>query len=159
MFRSFAFALGVSMIAPAAVLAQDATTPTPPEATGVTTPAPAPAEAAPADVAAEAARMEPGAAYAAARNQLGILKHCQSQGFSGPEAVSAQERMISMMPAGDAALGDAAEAKGAEGTVAAMGAEITLAEGAANQNSTVKAQCQQIEQLVNEAAANLPAAG
>lgn len=103
------------------------------------------------------AQADPAAAYAAARNQLGILKYCEAQGHSGAEAVAVQERIIGMIPAGDAAEGDAAEAKGAEGVVSAMGAEVALADSAAQQGTTVDAQCKQIEGLVNQLASQLPA--
>ncbi|RJK98744.1 pore-forming ESAT-6 family protein [Paracoccus siganidrum] len=100
---------------------------------------------------------DPAAAYEAARNQLGILKFCNAQGFSGEEAIVVQERVLGMIPQGDAAAGDAAEAKGTEGVVSAMGAEVSLEDSAAQQGTTAEAQCQQIESLVNQLAAQLPA--
>ena len=96
MFRQIAFAAGLSMAATAG-FAQTAETP----AQG--------GGAAPAQKAPQAARIDPAAAYEAARNQLGILKYCQSQGFSGAEAVSAQQKLVGMLPEGDAQAGAAAE--------------------------------------------------
>ena len=95
MFRQIAFAAGLSMAATAG-FAQTAETP----AQG--------GGAAPAQKAPQAARIDPAAAYEAARNQLGILKYCQSQGFSGAEAVSAQQKLVGMLPEGDAQAGAAA---------------------------------------------------
>ncbi|RMC37451.1 pore-forming ESAT-6 family protein [Paracoccus alkanivorans] len=134
MFRQIAFALGVTLAASAA-FAQD---------TAETQQAPA------------ASTTDPAVAYEAARNQLGILKYCEAQGFTGSEAVAAQEKMIGMLPEGDTAAGDTAEQKGSEGTVAAAGNEISLEEASSQQDTTVEAQCQQIEAAVNQVAAQLP---
>lgn len=95
--------------------------------------------------------------YQAARNQLGILQYCQQEGFTGPEAVAAQGQLIGLLPAGNEAAGTTAEAKGAEGMVAVGEAELSLAQAAENQGSTVEATCQQIEAAVNEVAPTLPA--
>ncbi|MBK4216204.1 pore-forming ESAT-6 family protein [Paracoccus caeni] len=138
MFRHIALAATLSLVAAPVAFAQD------------TAPAP---DAAPSP---EAAGIDPAQAYLAARNQLGILKHCQEQGFSGAEAVAAQEKMIGMLPAGDAAAGDEAEQKGAAGTVSIGGTEVNLEEAATGQGTTVEAQCQQIEAAVNQVAAQLP---
>lgn len=128
MIRKIAFALGLGLV-PAAALAQDAAQPADAEAT-----------------------------YEAARNQLGILQYCNDQGFSGTEAVETQAQLIALLPGGDAAAGDAAESKGAEGTVAISGTEIALSEAAKNQGSTVESTCQQIEAAVNQIADSLPPA-
>jgi hypothetical protein len=128
MFRNTAFALGLVLAAPAAF-----------------------AQTAPA-----AEPIDPSLAYEAARNQLGILKYCADQGHTGTEAVAAQEKMVGMLPAGDTAAGEQAEAKGAAGTVSIGETEVTLADAAANQNTTVDAQCKQIEAAVNQVAAQLP---
>ena len=77
MIRHIALVLGVSLTAPAA-LAQEAAAP-------------------------EGAAVDAAATYEAARNQLGILKYCQAQGFTGDEAVAVQTRLVGMIPAGDAA--------------------------------------------------------
>ena len=129
MFRHIAFALGVALIAPAA-LAQ--------------TEAPA------------AGAMDAAATYEAARNQLGILKYCQTQGFAGTEAVTAQEQLVGMLPAGNAEAGAAAEEKGSQGTVSIGGTEVALADAASRQGTTVEAQCQQIEAAVKQVASQLP---
>ena len=147
MFRHITVALGISL-ASSAAFAQDAAT---------TAPAPAPAQGEAQAQAPSAAAVDPATAYLAARNQLGILKHCQEQGFSGPEAVAAQEKMIGMLPEGDSAAGADAEAKGAAGTVQLGETQIELAEAAKGQNTTVEAQCKQIEAAVNQVAAQLPA--
>lgn len=135
MYRHIAFALGMALTAPAA-FAQTAQQ--------------APAEAP------QGSAIDPGQAYLAARNQLGILKHCQEQGFTGPEAVAAQEKMLGMLPGGDADAGSSAEEKGAAGTVAIGETEIALADAASQQGTTVEDQCQQIEAAVNQVASQLP---
>lgn len=127
MIRNIAFALGLGLL-PAAALAQDAAAPADAETT-----------------------------YQAARNQLGILQYCQEQGFSGPEAIEAQGQLIELLPAGDAAAGDAAEEKGVQGMVAVGENELTLADAVAGQGGTVETTCQQIEAAVNEIAPTLPA--
>lgn len=99
MLRPIAFALGLALAAPAAAFAQSAATP------------------------------DPALAYEAARNQLGILKYCAQAGHTGTEAVAAQEKMVGMLPAGDAA---------------------------ENQGTTIDAQCKEIEAAVNQVAAGLP---
>jgi len=142
MIRTLTMAAGLGLL-PLATLAQDA-------------PAPDAAPAAP-EAPAATAPADPAATYEAARNQLGILQYCQEQGFSGPEAVEAQGRLVALLPEGDAATGDAAEAKGAEGTVSIGGTEVTLSEAVEARGSTVEATCQQIEAAVNEIAPTLPA--
>lgn len=97
-----------------------------------------------------------GANYEAARNQLGVLKYCQAQGHIGADAAAIQEKMIAMLPPGDAAKGDAAEAAGAGGKVVAMGQEMTLEEGAKSQNTTVEALCQQMDGMMKQLGEQLP---
>ncbi|MBM3606288.1 MAG: hypothetical protein FJX25_16655 [Alphaproteobacteria bacterium] len=130
MIRHLAVALGLGLAVPAAALAQTAD-------------APAPAEGS--------------TAYEAARNQLGILKYCQDEGFTGAEAIATQTQLIGLLPVGDETVGATAEGKGEQGTVALGEAEVSLADAAENQDSTVEATCQQIEAAVNEVAASLPA--
>ena len=144
MFRQIAFAVGLSMAATAG-FAQTAETP----AQG--------GGAAPAQKAPQAARIDPAAAYEAARNQLGILKYCQSQGFSGAEAVSAQQKLVGMLPEGDAQAGAAAEQKGTQGTVSLGETQISLKDAASQQGTSEKSQCQRIEAAVNQVASQLPA--
>lgn len=96
------------------------------------------------------------ATYEAALNQLGILQYCQTQGFTGAEAVEAQSQLIGLIPAGDEAAGQAAQQAGAEGTVSVGSTQITLAEAAESQGSTVEATCQQIEAAVNQVVDTLP---
>ncbi|MBW7055208.1 pore-forming ESAT-6 family protein [Paracoccus bogoriensis] len=131
MIRHIALVLGVSLTAPAAI-AQEAAAP-------------------------EGAAVDAAATYEAARNQLGILKYCQAQGFTGDEAVAVQTRLVGMIPAGDTAAGDAAEARGTEGVIAIGDTQITLAEAVAGQGGTVEGTCKEIETAVNEVGASLPA--
>ncbi|MFN3275802.1 MAG: pore-forming ESAT-6 family protein [Paracoccus sp. (in: a-proteobacteria)] len=130
MIRHIALVLGVSMAAPAA-FAQTAEAP-------------------------EGAAVDSAATYEAARNQLGILKYCQEQGFSGGEAVEAQARLVGMIPEGDAAAGDSAEQRGTEGVISIGDTQIPLAEAVEGQGSTVETTCREIETAVNEVAASLP---
>ncbi|WP_299839486.1 pore-forming ESAT-6 family protein [uncultured Paracoccus sp.] len=95
--------------------------------------------------------------YQSARNQLGVLKHCNEQGFIGEEAVATQTKLLGMIPAGDVALGDAAEEKGAGGTVVSMGTELTLEDGAKQQSTTPEAMCKQMETAMAQLASQLPA--
>lgn len=141
MFRQIALATGLTLVATMG-FAQEEVAPE--------------AETAPETAAPEAGAIDPAEAYLAARNQLGILKFCESQGFIGAEAIAAQEKMIGMLPEGDTAAGDAVEGQGAEGVVAAAGAEISLEEAAEQRATTVEAQCQQIETAVNQVAEQLP---
>ncbi|WP_294923209.1 pore-forming ESAT-6 family protein [uncultured Paracoccus sp.] len=136
MIRVFSFLPALALTAGVA-LAQDAAAPE------------APVQEAP-------AQMDAAMAYESARNQLGVLKHCQAEGHIDGQAVEIQERLLTMIPEGDAAAGDAAEAKGAAGTVSAMGAEQTLADAATAQGSSVEALCQQMDSMIQELAAQLP---
>nr|WP_111300249.1 pore-forming ESAT-6 family protein [Paracoccus saliphilus] len=113
--------------------------------------------AAPAAAQVAEAPADTGANYEAARNQLGILKYCNQEGFTGPEAVATQTRLIGMIEAGDEQAGAMAEQKGTEGTVAVGDAEISLAQAAESRESSVEATCQEIEAAVNEVAPGLPA--
>ena len=61
-----------------------------------------------------------------------------------------------MIPAGDTAKGDAAEAKGKEGTVSAMGVERSLADASKEQNTTEEALCKQMDALLQQLAAQIP---
>lgn len=126
--------------------------------------APAPTEpatpAAPAAPAAPAQTMTPeeaGAmAYESARNQLGVLEYCQSEGHIDGKAVEIQTKLLTLIPEGDKAKGDAAEEKGKKGTVSAMGVEQSLAEAAKAQNAEVSALCKQMDQMIQQLAAQLP---
>lgn len=133
MFRRFSF-LPVLALTAGVALAQETETP-----------------AAPA-----APQLDAGMAYESARNQLGVLKYCQAQGHIDGKAVEIQEKLLTLIPAGDATKGDAAEAKGAEGTVSAMGAEQTLDGAATAQGTTVEALCKQMDTMIQQLAAQLP---
>lgn len=150
MIRHIALAVGLGLTAPVAVMAQD--TEAPAEA-----PTEAPAAKAETAEAPAPQPMDAAATYEAARNQLGILKYCQEQGFSGQEAVDAQASLIGMLPEGDEATGKTAEEKGAAGTVAIGDAEMSLSDAAKSQNSNVEQTCKQIEAAVNHAAPATPA--
>lgn len=185
MSRTFATAALIAAFA-APAFAQDAATTaptTPPAATTTTTPAPAaPAPSAPATTAtapaatpapaAPAATPAPGApgsvplppgmtaqqAHDGARNQLGVLKYCQEKGWGSAESVAGQEKMIGMLPAADAKMGDAAEEKGKAGQIEAMGQSMALADGAKAQNTTEEALCKQMDALIKQMSATMPAA-
>lgn len=140
LFSAFALTAGLAF-------AQDTAAPQPE--------APAASEPAQAQTAAPI-QMDADAAYESARNQLGILKFCQEQGHNDAKAVEVQERLLTMLPTGDATKGDAAEAKGLEGTVSALGNEQTLEAAAAAQGSTVETLCQQMDAMIQQLAAQLP---
>ena len=142
---AFLTAFALSGLTAAAAFAQDAT-PAAPAAPAATTDAPAAAPAA-ADM---------GAAYESARNQLGVLIYCQDKGYIGSTAVETQNKLLTMIPAGDVAKGDAAEAKGKEGTVSAMGVERSLADAATEQKTTEDALCKQMDALLQQLAAQVP---
>ena len=63
---------------------------------------------------------------------------------------------LTMIPAGDTAKGDAAEAKGKEGTVSAMGVERSLTDAATEQKTTEDALCKQMDALLQQLAAQIP---
>ncbi|GLK63419.1 pore-forming ESAT-6 family protein [Paracoccus kondratievae] len=116
-------------------------------------------EAAPAAPEAPAAipGQDAGAAYESARNQLGVLSYCQEKGYIDGKAVEVQTKLLAMIPAGDTAKGDAAEAKGKEGTVSAMGVERSLLDAAKEQNTTEEALCKQMDGLLQQLASQVPA--
>lgn len=116
------------------------------------TSAPAPATPAPAGT----AMPDSGAAYESARNQLGVLTYCQEKGHIDGKAIETQTRLLAMIPAGDVALGDAAEAKGKQGTVSAMGVERSLSDAATEQKTTEDALCKQMDVLLEQLAAQIP---
>ncbi|MDS9468376.1 pore-forming ESAT-6 family protein [Paracoccus sp. MBLB3053] len=118
---------------------------------------PAETTAAPeAAVQAEASATDTGAAYESARNQLGVLTYCEDKGFIDSRAVATQNRLLGMIPQGDAAKGDAAETLGKTGTVSAMGVERTLADAASEQKTTEDALCKQMDALLQQLAAQVP---
>ncbi|MFC3528241.1 pore-forming ESAT-6 family protein [Paracoccus mangrovi] len=112
--------------------------------------------AAPAEQPAAPAAQDPGAAYESARNQLGVLMYCQENGHIDASAVETQTKLLAMIPPGDAAKGDAAEAKGKEGTVSAMGVERSLSDAATEQKTTEDALCKQMDALLKQLAAQMP---
>ncbi|KGJ06170.1 hypothetical protein SAMN04487972_104123 [Paracoccus halophilus] len=135
-------ALAVAGLTAGATMAQEAAPQAAPETTQ------APAAAAPAQ--------DLGAVYESARNQLGVLTYCQDNGHIDGSAVETQTRLLTMIPPGDAAKGDAAEAKGKAGTVSAMGVERSLAEAASEQSTTEAALCQQMDALLKQLASQMP---
>lgn len=137
-----AIAVAASVLTAGVGFAQEATTPA--------APAEAPAQA-------PAAMQDSGAAYESARNQLGVLGYCQEKGFIDGKAVETQTKLLTMIPAGDTAAGDAAEAKGKEGTVSAMGVERSLADAATEQGTTEDALCKQMDALLQQLATQVPA--
>jgi hypothetical protein len=96
-------------------------------------------------------------AYNSARNQLGILKYCQSAGHIDGAAAAVQTKLIALIPPpSDTAKGDAAEQEGAKGTISAMGITQDLAASAKAQNATEKQFCETIGNAVVQAGAQLP---
>ena len=124
--------------------------------TGVVLAQEAAAPAAPAAPAAAPVAADTGAAYESARNQLGVLTYCQDKGYIDGKAVETQIKLLSMIPSGDAAKGDAAEAKGKEGTGSAMGVERSLADAATEQKTSEEALCKQMDTLLQQLAAQIP---
>ena len=146
---AFLTALAFAGLTAGTAFAQDAT----PAAPATTA---APAAEAPAETPAAAPAPDMGAAYESARNQLGVLIYCQDKGYIGSTAVETQNKLLTMIPAGDAAKGDAAEAKGKEGTVSAMGVERSLSDAATEQKTTEDALCKQMDALLQQLAAQVP---
>lgn len=136
---AFLTALATAGLTASAAFAQDAAAPAPTDAP-----------------AAAAAQPDMGAAYESARNQLGVLIYCQDKGYIDGTAVETQNKLLTMIPAGDTAKGDAAEAKGKEGTVSAMGVERSLADAATEQKTTEDALCKQMDALLQQLAAQVP---
>lgn len=97
-----------------------------------------------------------GAAYESARNQLGVLTYCQEQGHIDGKAVETQTKLLTMIPAGDTAKGDAAEELGKTGKVSAMGVERSLEDAATEQNTDVAALCKQMDALLAQMVSRLP---
>jgi|GEM_PF-756411 len=147
-----------SAILPALALAASALTAGIASAQEAAPAAPAAPATAPATAEAPAAApvQDNGAAYESARNQLGVLTYCQEKGFIDGKAVETQTKLLTMIPAGDTAKGDAAEAKGKDGTVSAMGVERSLADAASEQKTTEDALCKQMDTLLQQLAAQVP---
>ena len=104
----------------------------------------------------DAAMPDMGAAYESARNQLGVLTYCQEQGHIDDKAVETQTRLLTMIPVGDMAKGDAAEALGKTGKVSAMGVERSLEDAATEQNTDVAALCEQMDALLAQMVSRIP---
>ncbi|MDQ7777883.1 MAG: pore-forming ESAT-6 family protein [Paracoccus aminovorans] len=99
----------------------------------------------------------PDMAVAAAKNQLGVLEYCQTEGHIDGTAIETQTRIMAMFPAAqDEAAVEASYEKGKAGTVSAMGVEQSLADAAKAQSADEAALCKQIAQAVEQAAAQLP---
>lgn len=106
----------------------------------------------------DTAAQDPDMAVSAARNQLGVLEYCQSEGHIDGAAVETQTELLAMMPAAtDEDAAQAAYAKGQEGTVSAMGVEQSLADAAAQQGADEAALCDQLASLVVQAGEQVPA--
>ena len=96
-------------------------------------------------------------AYQAGRNQLGVVEYCQGKGYVGPEAIDTQRKLLGMIPApADISGGDAAEAKGKQGIVSAMGIEQDLDSAAKKQSTTSADLCKKMGDALKQAAAALP---
>lgn len=94
-------------------------------------------------------------AYDAARNQRGILLHCQGLGHVGADAIAAQDKMLALMPAGDGASGGAAEAAGRDGVVIEGGTRSPIGDAAARHGATVAEFCADLGRVVKAMAAAL----
>ena len=79
--------------------------------------------------------------HLAARNQLGILQYCASQGVVGEDVVALQRQALGALPpAPDAGLAEA-EAAGRRGMVAFDGSEVAFAAAANARGLQVDANC------------------
>ena len=95
--------------------------------------------------------------YNSARNQLGILNFCQTEGHIDGTAVEIQERIIGFLPAPtDPAAGDAAQATGEVGTIEAMGVNQDLQQAAETQGASVEQFCDALAATVGQAGSQLP---
>ncbi|WBU64022.1 pore-forming ESAT-6 family protein [Paracoccus aerodenitrificans] len=104
-----------------------------------------------------AAAQDPDMAVSAARNQLGVLEYCQTEGHIDGAAVDTQAKLLTLMPkATDEASAQMAYEKGQQGTVSAMGVEQSLADAAARQGTDEAALCTQLASLVEQAGTELP---
>lgn len=93
----------------------------------------------------------------AAKNQLGVLEYCQSEGHINGDATVVQNKIIAMLPpATDSAAVDKAYESGKAGNISAMGVEQSLADAGKAQGVEVAALCKQIGDAVAAAGANLP---
>ena len=105
-----------------------------------------------------ATTQDPDTAVSAARNQLGVLEYCQTEGHIDSAAVDIQTELLALMPAAtDEAAAQTAYEKGQQGTVSAMGVEQSLADAAAEQGTDEAALCTQLASLVQQAGEELPA--
>jgi hypothetical protein len=96
-------------------------------------------------------------AYQAGRNQLGILSYCNGKGFVGTDVIDIQKKLLGMVPVpADKSGGDAAEAQGRTGTIAAMGIQQNIEAIAKAQNATAETYCKQIGSVVTQMGAALP---
>jgi len=96
-------------------------------------------------------------AYQAGRNQIGLMAYCNDKGFVGADVVEIQKKMIGMIPVpADKSAGDAAEAQGRKGTIAAMGMEQDIEAIAKAQNGTAATFCKQVGDAIKQAGAALP---
>ncbi|WNJ93289.1 pore-forming ESAT-6 family protein [Bosea sp. 685] len=96
-------------------------------------------------------------AYQAGRNQLGILSYCNDKGFVGSDVIDIQKKLLGMVPVpADKSGGDAAEAQGRTGTIAAMGIQQNIEAIAKAQNATAETYCKQIGAVITQMGAALP---
>lgn len=94
--------------------------------------------------------------YKAARNQLGVLEFCQDKGYADAQTVAVQQKLVGLIPVTEKSGGDAAEATGRKGTIAAMGVQQDLEGAAKKQNTTVEKLCQAMATAIKQAGASLP---
>lgn len=94
-------------------------------------------------------------AVAAARNQLGLLEYCQSEGHIDGAAVEAQTKMMALLPAAsDEAKVEEAYNKGKEGKLSISGVEQDLTTLDA-QGSSLADMCKQMSDGVVAASAQM----
>lgn len=91
-----------------------------------------------------------------ARNQLGVLEYCQTQGFIGADVVALQQKMLGMLPPAQVTGLDEAEAAGKRGVVQFAGNEVAIVDAAKARNTTPEAMCKQMGEMLQSQAAQLP---
>lgn len=91
-----------------------------------------------------------------ARNQLGVLQYCQSNGSIGADVVVLQRQMLAMLPPIQVDGLDQAEAAGKRGVVQFGGQEMAIPDAAKARNTTPDALCKQIGAALQAQAAQMP---
>ena len=84
----------------------------------------------------------------AEHNQLGLLEYCQSQETIGADVVAMQRAAMDLLPQGDVAGLDEAEAAGRRGIVAFGTSKVPVAQAAMGEGITVASRCKQMALVV-----------